>query len=98
MTLTKAIISQYLFKTLKLSKQDAQNLVKLFFEEVCLALENGEKVKLSGFGNFNLKYKNQRSGRNPKTGQNISITERYIITFRPSKKLKNQIKNVNLKL
>ncbi|AIN47384.1 integration host factor subunit alpha [Candidatus Palibaumannia cicadellinicola] len=88
MALTKAEISEYLFDQLQLSKQDAKKIVELFFEEVRKALENGEKVKLSGFGNFDLRHKNQRPGRNPKTGENIPITARRVVTFSPGKKIK----------
>ncbi len=69
MALTKAEMSEYLFDKLGLSKRDAKELVELFFEEIRRALENGEQVKLSGFGNFDLRDKNQRPGRNPKTGR-----------------------------
>ena len=69
MALTKAEMSEYLFDKLGLSKRDAKELVELFFEEIRRALENGEQVKLSGFGNFDLRDKNQRPGRNPKTGE-----------------------------
>ncbi|BBU83551.1 integration host factor subunit alpha [Escherichia coli] len=73
MALTKAEMSEYLFDKLGLSKRDAKELVELFFEEIRRALENGEQVKLSGFGNFDLRDKNQRPGRNPKTGEDIQI-------------------------
>jgi integration host factor subunit alpha len=88
MALTKAEMSEYLFDKLGLSKRDAKELVELFFEEVRRALENGEQVKLSGFGNFDLRDKNQRPGRNPKTGEDIPITARRVVTFRPGQKLK----------
>ena len=77
MALTKAEMSEYLFDKLGLSKRDAKELVELFFEEIRRALENGEQVKLSGFGNFDLRDKNQRPGRNPKTGEDIPITVRH---------------------
>ncbi|WP_457913786.1 integration host factor subunit alpha [Candidatus Gillettellia adelgis] len=92
MALTKAKMSEYLFKKLSLSKRDAKKLVELFFEEMRQALENGEQVKLSGFGNFDLRNKNQRPGRNPKTGVDIPIKARRVVTFRPGQKLKNQVK------
>ena len=90
MALTKAEMSEYLFDKLGLSKRDAKELVELFFEEIRRALENGEQVKLSGFGNFDLRDKNQRPGRNPKTGEDIPITARRVVTFRPGQKLKSQ--------
>ena len=91
MALTKAEMSEHLFEKLGLSKRDAKDLVELFFEEVRRALENGEQVKLSGFGNFDLRDKNQRPGRNPKTGEDIPITARRVVTFRPGQKLKARV-------
>ena len=91
MALTKAEMSEYLFDKLGLSKRDAKELVELFFEEIRRALENGEQVKLSGFGNFDLRDKNQRPGRNPKTGEDIPITARRVVTFHASQKLKDQL-------
>lgn len=88
MALTKAEMSEYLFDKLGLSKRDAKELVELFFEEIRRALENGEQVKLSGFGNFDLRDKNQRPGRNPKTGEDIPITARRVVTFRPVAEVK----------
>lgn len=97
MALTKAAISECLLGKLKLSKRDIIVLVELFFEEVRQALESGESVKLSGFGNFYLRNKNKRPGRNPKTGEDIPITARRVVTFRPGQKLKNRIKNASPK-
>ena len=91
MALTKAEMSEHLFEKLGLSKRDAKDLVEIFFEEVRRALENGEQVKLSGFGNFDLRDKNQRPGRNPKTGEDIPITARRVVTFRPGQKLKARV-------
>lgn len=95
MALTKAEMSEYLFDKLGLSKRDAKELVELFFEEIRRALENGEQVKLSGFGNFDLRDKNQRPGRNPKTGEDIPITARRVVTFRPGQKLKSRVENAS---
>lgn len=97
MALTKAEMSEYLFDKLGLSKRDAKELVELFFEEIRRALENGEQVKLSGFGNFDLRDKNQRPGRNPKTGEDIPITARRVVTFRPGQKLKSRSKTLRPK-
>lgn len=97
MALTKAEMSEYLFDKLGLSKRDAKELVELFFEEIRRALENGEQVKLSGFGNFDLRDKNQRPGRNPKTGEDIPITARRVVTFRPGQKLKSRVENASPK-
>ena len=94
MALTKAEMAEALFNQLGLNKREARELVDLFFEEVRHALSNGEQVKLSGFGNFDLRDKNQRPGRNPKTGQEVPITPRRVLIFRPSQVMKNQINGV----
>jgi integration host factor subunit alpha len=93
MALTKADLAERLFEELGLNKREAKELVELFFEEVRSALEKGEQVKLSGFGNFILRNKNQRPGRNPKTGEEIPITARRVVTFRPGQKLKARVEN-----
>ncbi len=97
MALTKAEMAENLFEKLGVSKRDAQDLVEAFFEEVRRSLENGEQVKLSGFGNFDLRDKNQRPGRNPKTGEDIPITARRVVTFRPGQKLKSRVENATPK-
>jgi len=91
MALTKADMAERLFEELGLNKREAKELVEMFFEEVRDALENGQQVKLSGFGNFDLRDKKQRPGRNPKTGQEIPITARRVVTFRPGQKLKARV-------
>lgn len=91
MALTKADLAENLFNVLGLNKREAKELVELLFEEVRAALERGEPVKLSGFGNFNLRDKQQRPGRNPKTGREIPITERRVVTFRAGQKLKARV-------
>ena len=91
MALTKADMAERLFEELGLNKREAKELVEMFFEEVRGALENGRQVKLSGFGNFNLRDKNQRPGRNPKTGEEIPITARRVVTFHPGQKLKARV-------
>src|SRR5882762_9770034 len=88
MTLTKAELADMLFEKVGLNKREAKDMVETFFEEIRLALENGESVKLSGFGNFQLRNKPQRPGRNPKTGEEIPITARRVVTFHASQKLK----------
>ena len=90
MALTKADIAEHLFTELGISKRDSKELVETFFEDIRLALETGEQVKISGFGNFELRTKNQRPGRNPKTGEDIPITARRVVTFRPGQKLKSR--------
>jgi integration host factor subunit alpha len=91
MALTKAEMAEALFEELGLNKREAKELVDLFFEEVRLALADGQQVKLSGFGNFDLRSKNQRPGRNPKTGEEIPISARRVVTFRPGQKLKARV-------
>ncbi len=91
MALTKADMAERLFEELGLNKREAKELVELFFEEIRAALETGRQVKLSGFGNFDLRDKNQRPGRNPKTGEEIPITARRVVTFRPGQKLKARV-------
>lgn len=76
MALTKAELAEALFEQLGMSKRDAKDTVEVFFEEIRKALESGEQVKLSGFGNFDLRDKNERPGRNPKTYEDIPITAR----------------------
>ncbi len=93
MALTKAEMAEHLFEKLGMNKRDAKELVEAFFEEVREALEAGEQVKLSGFGNFDLRQKNERPGRNPKTGEDIPIKARRVVTFRPGQKLKSRVEN-----
>ncbi|MDD5404585.1 MAG: integration host factor subunit alpha [Sulfuricella sp.] len=88
MTLTKAELADMLFEQVGLNKREAKDMVESFFEEIRLALEEGDGVKLSGFGNFELRDKPQRPGRNPKTGEEIPITARRVVTFHASQKLK----------
>lgn len=87
-TLTKAELADLLFERVGFNKREAKDMVESFFEEVRTALERGEGVKLSGFGNFQLRDKPQRPGRNPKTGEEIPITARRVVTFHASQKLK----------
>lgn len=91
MTLTKAELSVALFERVGLNKREAKDLVDSFFEEIRMALERGETVKLSGFGNFQLRSKPQRPGRNPKTGEEIPISARRVVTFHASQKLKSLV-------
>lgn len=90
-TLTKAELSEMLFERVGLNKREAKDMVETFFEEIRDALVRGESVKLSGFGNFQLRDKPQRPGRNPKTGESIPISARRVVTFHASQKLKAQI-------
>ena len=91
MALTKATMAESLFEELGLNKREAKELVEQFFEEIRTALEGGYQVKLSGFGNFDLRDKSERPGRNPKTGEEIPITARRVVTFRPGQKLKARV-------
>ena len=83
--LTKAEMSERLFEELGLNKREAKEIVELFFEEIRASLESNENVKLSGFGNFDLRDKKERPGRNPKTGEEIPISARRVVTFKPDK-------------
>ena len=87
-TLTKAELAEFLFEQVGLNKREAKDMVETFFSEIGNALQNGNSVKLSGFGNFQLRDKPQRPGRNPRTGEEIPITARRVVTFHASQKLK----------
>ena len=89
--LTKADMAERLFEELGLNKREAKDLVEKFFEEIRLSLESNEQVKLSGFGNFDLRDKKERPGRNPKTGEEIPIKARRVVTFHPGQKLKSRV-------
>jgi integration host factor subunit alpha len=95
MTLTKAELADLLFEKVGLNKREAKDMVEAFFEEIRVALETGDSVKLSGFGNFQLRDKPQRPGRNPKTGEEIPITARRVVTFHASQKLKVLVEQAN---
>lgn len=92
-TLTKADLAEFLFEKVGLNKREAKDMVEGFFDEIRVALENGDSVKLSGFGNFQLRDKPQRPGRNPKTGEEIPISARRVVTFHASQKLKMAVDN-----
>ena len=89
--LTKADMVEHLFNELGLNKQEAKELIDILFEEIRLALESNQPVKLSGFGNFDLRDKRQRPGRNPKTGEEIPITARRVVTFKAGQKLRQRV-------
>lgn len=95
MALTKAEVAEHLYEKVGLSKRDAKDMVEEFFEEIRTTLESGEQVKLSGFGNFDLRQKSERPGRNPKTGEDIPISARKVVTFRPGQKLKSRVEDGN---
>jgi integration host factor subunit alpha len=91
MALTKADMAERLFEDLGLNKREAKEMVEGFYEEIRDALVRNQQVKLSGFGNFDLRDKRQRPGRNPKTGEEIPISARRVVTFRPGQKLKSRV-------
>lgn len=92
MSLTKADIAEHLYNELGLNKREAKELIEMFFEEIRIALGAGEQVKLSGFGNFDVRQKKERPGRNPRTGEEVPISARRVVTFRPGQKLKSRVK------
>jgi integration host factor subunit alpha len=89
--LTKADLAEMLFDELGLNKREAKEIVEMFYGEISLALENNDQVKISGFGNFELRNKKSRPGRNPKTGEEIPISARRVVTFKPGQKLKARV-------
>jgi len=95
MALTKAEVAEHLYEKVGLNKRDAKEMVEVFFEEIRETLESGQQVKLSGFGNFDLREKSERPGRNPKTGEDIPISARKVVTFRPGQKLKSRVEDGN---
>jgi len=88
LAVTKADLADTLFNELGLNKREAKEIVELFFEKIKIALENGDSVKFSGFGNFEVREKSPRPGLNPKTGEKIPITARRVVMFKASRKLK----------
>jgi integration host factor subunit alpha len=94
-TMTKAELAELLFEQVGLNKREAKEMVDTFFNEIRDALERGVSVKLSGFGNFQLRDKPQRPGRNPKTGEEIPISARRVVTFHASQKLKSMVGNTS---
>ena len=89
MTLTKLELADHLYEKVGLNKREAKDMVEAFFDEIRTTLERGDSVKLAGFGHFQLRDKPQRPGRNPKTGEEIPITARRVVTFRASPRLKS---------
>jgi integration host factor subunit alpha len=88
---TKAEITERIFSKVGFSKKESADIVELVFDTIKETLENGEKIKISGFGNFVVREKRPRIGRNPQTGQEIEISARRVITFRPSQVLKSAL-------
>lgn len=91
-TLTKADMIDHLTIRLRMPRQDARLIVDTFFREISQNLADGKEVKLSGFGNFELKDKKTRPGRNPKTGEEIPIKARRVVTFKAGQKFRSEIK------
>jgi integration host factor subunit alpha len=91
MTVTKMELANTLFDELGLNKREAKEFVELFFEEIRSALENGDNVKFSGFGSFAVRDKPQRPGRNPKTGEEIPVSARRVVTYKASQKIKDRV-------
>ncbi len=91
MALTKEDMAEILFKELGLNKREARELVELYFHQLVACLAVGEPVKLSGFGNFGLRDKKERPGRNPRTGEKIPVAARRVVIFRPGQKLKARV-------
>lgn len=90
-TLTKADIVERVYSKIGFSKKEASDLVELVFTTLKNSLNEGERVKISGFGNFTVKEKKSRTGRNPQTGEQITISARRVLTFKPSQILKDLI-------
>jgi len=90
-TVTKAHLAELLFNKIGLNKREAKDFVDSFFQELRSALISGEEIKITGFGNFNLRDKSQRPGRNPKTGEEVQISARRVVIFHASQKLKEKI-------
>lgn len=91
--LTKADLTESLFEQLGFNKRESKEFVDSFFEEIRATLEDGEYVKLSGFGNFELRDKNERPGRNPKTGEEIPISARRVVSFKPGQKMRTRVES-----
>ncbi len=89
--MTKADIVEAVYKNVGFSKKESTEIVELVFETIRQALEKGVTVKLSGFGNFSVRKKRTRIGRNPQTGEEIKISARKVMTFKPSQVLKNSV-------
>ena len=91
MTITKDSLVEMVHNEVGLNKREAKELIECFFEEIKISLENGKDIKLSGFGNFILRNKSPRPGRNPKTGEEVTISERRVVTFKSGLKLKSKL-------
>jgi integration host factor subunit alpha len=97
MTLTKADLAKHLVEEIGLTNREAKEVIELFFQRICDALINGQQVKISGFGNFTLHDKNERPGRNPRTGEEVAVTARRVVTFHCGQKLKSRVEKYAVK-
>lgn len=97
-TVTRADLCEAVYKTVGLSRTESAQLVELVIEEICATVERGEPVKLSSFGSFIVRKKSQRVGRNPKTGEEVPISPRRVMVFKPSNVLKQKINAALLKM
>tara|TARA_Y100000768_G_C23693264_1_gene547883 strand:+ start:189 stop:485 length:297 start_codon:yes stop_codon:yes gene_type:complete len=91
MTITKDSLVEMVHNEVGLNKREAKELIECFFEQIKKSLEEGNDIKLSGFGNFILRNKSPRPGRNPKTGEEVTISERRVVTFKSGLKLKSKL-------
>ncbi len=89
--MTKADLVESIYEKIGFSKKESADIVELIFDTMKVTLEKGEKIKISGFGNFVVRDKRPRMGRNPQTGQEIMISARRVLTFRPSQVLKQAL-------
>lgn len=94
MALTKIEMAENLVEKCGFDRRIAKLFVEQFFEEIRATLENGEEVKLSGFGNFSVREKNARPGRNPKTGESVAVSARKVVVFKAGQKLKSRVEAV----
>lgn len=98
MAITKADIAHDIFDQANISKKDSVELVEVFFEVISQALENGEPVRISGFGNFEGAEKRARPGRNPRTKEPVPISARFVVTYKPSQKVKERIESIDSRI
>lgn len=91
--LTKAKLAELLFEQIGLNKRESKDMVDAFFDQVAASLVSGQDVKITGFGNFQIRTKSPRPGRNPRTGEMVPIEARRVVTFHAGQKLKAQIQD-----
>ena len=91
MTITKDSLVEMIHNEVGLNKRESKELIECFFEQIKASLENGNDIKFSGFGNFILRNKTSRPGRNPRTGEEVTISERRVVTFKSGLKLKSKL-------